>query len=362
MILWRRHVPGCPIKNREEVRSCSCPIFKEWRVNGRKFRKSMKTRNLQKALSIVRQEEIVGVRKPTTSPAIKDACDKYLQDAQARALKDPTLYKFRLLFRQLQTFAENKGLIFVSDFTLDNMREFRATWPNINESARVKLGNLRSFLGFCLKSKWIEANYAKDIKPGKVVDQRIIPIEAEELEAILKACDDCKSKSRGKILKALILLLRYTGLRIRDAITLQRDAVRGSRLFLRTAKTGVDVFCPLPPQVVEALAALPPKGQWYFWNGRSKPKSIVGVFQKALAKIFVAAKVPRAHAHLLRHTTATDLLTRGVSLQTVSTLLGHSSIKMTDRRYSHWIKARQDKLEDELKNSWTHSDPPAASK
>jgi integrase len=322
----------------------------------------MKTRNLQKALSIVRQEEIVGVRKPTTSPAIKDACDKYLQDAQARALKDPTLYKFRLLFRQLQTFAENKGLIFVSDFTLDNMREFRATWPNINESARVKLGNLRSFLGFCLKSKWIEANYAKDIKPGKVVDQRIIPIEAEELEAILKACDDCKSKSRGKILKALILLLRYTGLRIRDAITLQRDAVRGSRLFLRTAKTGVDVFCPLPPQVVEALAALPPKGQWYFWNGRSKPKSIVGVFQKALAKIFVAAKVPRAHAHLLRHTTATDLLTRGVSLQTVSTLLGHSSIKMTDRRYSHWIKARQDKLEDELKNSWTHSDPPAASK
>ena len=87
----------------------------------------MKTCNLQKTLSIVRQEEIVGIQKITTSPAIKDACDKYLQDAQARALKDPTLYKFRLLSRQLQAFAENKGLVYVSDITLDNMREFRAT-------------------------------------------------------------------------------------------------------------------------------------------------------------------------------------------------------------------------------------------
>lgn len=151
--------------------------------------------------------------------------------------------------------------------------------------------------------------------------------------------------------------MRYTGLRIRDAVTLRRDTIRGARLFLRTAKTGVEVFCPLPPRVVEALAALPPKGQWYFWNGRSKPKSIVGVFQKALAKIFVGAGVPRGHPHLLRHTLATDLLSQGVSLQTVATLLGHSSIKMTERHYSHWIKGRQDKLENELKNSCTHSDP-----
>jgi integrase/recombinase XerD len=284
-----------------------------------------------------------------------------LQDAQARALKDPTLYKFRLLFRQLQAFAENKGLVYVSDINLDNMREFRATWPNENESARVKLGNLRSFLGFCLKSKWIEANYAKDIKPGKIVDRRIIPIEAGELEAILKACDDCRSKKRGQTLKALILLMRYTGLRVRDAVTLRRDTIHGSRLFLRTAKTGVDVFCPLPQQVVEALAALPPKGQWYFWNGRSKPKSIVGVFQKSLAKVFVAGGVQRGHPHLLRHTLATDLLAQGVSLQTVATLLAHSSTKMTEKRYSHWIKGRQDKMENELKNAWTHSDSPAVS-
>jgi integrase len=133
--------------------------------------------------------------------------------------------------------------------------------------------------------------------------------------------------------------------------------VRGSRLFLRTAKTGVHVFCPLPPQVVDALAAIPAESRWYFWNGASKPKSAVGDYQNSLARVFKAAGVPRAHPHLFRHTAATLLLQNDTSLQTVSTLLGHSSIKMTERRYLHWIKARQNKLVDELLNGQAHLGP-----
>ncbi len=75
MFIRRRHIPECAVKNRQELNACSCPIEKEWRVNGRRFRKSMKTCNYQKALAIVRQEEITGIKKLTTSPPIKDACD-----------------------------------------------------------------------------------------------------------------------------------------------------------------------------------------------------------------------------------------------------------------------------------------------
>jgi integrase len=46
----------------------------------------------------------------------------------------------------------------------------------------------------------------------------------------------------------------------------------------------------------------------------------------------------------------TDLLGQSVSIQTVAALLGHSSTKITEGRYSHWIKSRQGNLEAEVKS------------
>jgi len=42
----------------------------------------------------------------------------------------------------------------------------------------------------------------------------------------------------------------------------------------------------------------------------------------------------------------------GNSLETVAALLGHASTKVTEKSYSHWVKGRQEKLEDAVKNSW----------
>jgi len=110
---------------------------------------------------------IEGFKQRTTSPTIEQACDKYLADAKARELREPTLYKFRLLFRQLQEFAKNEGLVFVSDFNLDNLRQFRASWPNKNFAARKKLEATRTFFRFCNQAGWIAVNPALSLKPAK---------------------------------------------------------------------------------------------------------------------------------------------------------------------------------------------------
>jgi integrase/recombinase XerD len=54
------------------------------------------------------------------------------------------------------------------------------------------------------------------------------------------------------------------------------------------------------------------------------------------------------HSHRFRDTYAVDLLQAGVSLENVSTLLGHRSIRITERHYSPWVKTRQDALDREL--------------
>ena len=75
-------------------------------------------------------------------------------------------------------------------------------------------------------------------------------------------------------------------------------------------------------------------------------------YQPTLRMVFKRAGVPRAYPHLFRHTFATSLLGDGVSIENVAMLMGHTSQAMT-RRYSHWIKSRQENLEAEQKNSWS---------
>jgi integrase/recombinase XerD len=77
----------------------------------------------------------------------------------------------------------------------------------------------------------------------------------------------------------------------------------------------------------------------------------VSVWRKRLARVFTDAKVKDGHSHRFRDTFAVALLSQRVSLESVSQLLGHQSIKITQRHYSPWVKARQDALDKELERA-----------
>jgi integrase len=55
---------------------------------------------------------------------------------------------------------------------------------------------------------------------------------------------------------------------------------------------------------------------------------------------------------MFRDTFAIELLLAGVPIDQVSILLGHSSVKITEKHYSPWVKARQMQLETSVRKSW----------
>jgi Phage integrase family len=69
---------------------------------------------------------------------------------------------------------------------------------------------------------------------------------------VVKACDEYGGNKER--IKAFVLTMRYTGLRIGDAIRLSRSQVADGRVFVRTAKTGQPVTVPIPPEVVKVSA------------------------------------------------------------------------------------------------------------
>lgn len=219
---------------------------------------------------------------------------------------------------------------------------------------------------FAEKRKWIDGNPAVDLKAPKVPNKPTLPFTREEMISTLTALGPY-AKSAGlrnaQRLKAFVLLLRYSGMRIGDAVQLGVNRLRGNKLLLHTEKTGVHVYCVLPDIVTTALDAAPHSSQnYFFWTGKSTVRSAKGKWQRRLQRLFEFASEVGGHAHRLRDTFAVELLLAGVPLDRVSVLLGHSSIRITERHYAPWTRSRQEQIEADLKATWQADPVIAASK
>jgi integrase len=66
---------------------------------------------------------------------------------------------------------------------------------------------------------------------------------------------------------------------------------------------------------------------------------------------------------MFRDTFAVEMLLAGVPIDQVSILLGHASVRVTEKHYSPWVRARQDQLEKSVQAAWQLSPEhnPAAS-
>jgi len=98
--------------------------------------------------------------------------------------------------------------------------------------------------------------------------------------------------------------------------------------------------------------------RYFFWTGDSKLPTATGHWQAKLKKVFELREVRDGHAHRFPDTFAVELLLAGVPLERVSVMLGHTSIKVTERHYAPWVLARQEQAEADVRRAWSQ-DPVA---
>ena len=107
-------------------------------------------------------------------------------------------------------------------------------------------------------------------------------------------------------------LMLSTGLRIGDACTISREKIvkypKGWKVQVRTAKTGTHVYCPIKPEIAEAINGLP--GKYPFWTGDSNAEDCAAMHRKSFSKLFKQAGV-QGHIHQFRHTFAKRLFLSG---------------------------------------------------
>ena len=364
LALYRRHLSSCPhIAKGNHWTRCHCPIWVQGSIGGEPIRRSLNTTNWTAASSVVHQWQAagqIGVLKPEI-PTVAEAVGKFLDEAAVRNLAATTIQKRReLLEGKLLPFCERRGFHRLRELTVEALRAFRQTWTYSPLSAVKRLEYLRAFLRFCYEAAWIDANPALALRPTKVSQKQTLPFTDEEVDRLLVAARGLvRFRSYGPRMEPMILLLRYSGLRIQDAACLERSRLTDDKLFLYTQKTGTPVYCPMPTSVVERIGAVQnTNDRYFFYDGKSQPESMVKSWDRVFQKIGAAADptVADCHPHRFRDTFAVSLLLKGVSLESVSKLLGHSSIKITERHYAPWVKARQEQLEAEVRRIWSPTD------
>jgi integrase/recombinase XerD len=344
LAIYRRHKSDCKFTSRSENR-CKCTIWVSGSLpSGEAIRKALKGRDWNRAQEIVREWEVAG-EQPKNVPraTIEEWRDKFLQDAKARNLAESTLRLYRLLFKQLIAFTTARGISYVKDIDLASLTDFRASWGNNPLSALKKLERLRSVYKFAVLRKIANENVAMLVASPNVKHSPTLPFSADEMTKILVAAE---SEAADLRVKAFILTMRYSGLRISDVATLSADSLKGNRLKLYQAKTGEHVSVLIPAYVAEALRAVVKKNpKHFFWSGHSKIETTTGFWRQRISDVFTAAKIENGHTHRFRDTFAVSLLEAGASLESVGTLLGHTDIRVTQKHYNPWVKTRQDALD-----------------
>jgi len=177
--------------------------------------------------------------------------------------------------------------------------------------------------------------------PAKRFTRALVPfLRRQEVDALLAAPDQRTWSGRRD--HALILLAVQTGLRLSELTSLQREDLHvGTGAHVRVVGKGRKERCtPLSKNTRAVLAAWvrePPLApdQPLFPNARGGRLSAHGVHY-VLAKHVAAAsdlcpslKHKRVSPHVLRHTTAMDLLQEGTEQIAIALWLGHESIETT---------------------------------
>ena len=352
-------------RNAGQHKRCKCPLWLRW---GKHDKKSAKTRSWDIATKAARklEEELElaanGIEPPKKPDyiAIEAAADLYLGDMAQRGIKD--LSKARRMLSRLRDYANGKNVILLKDVTARLLTEWRSGWTfkKGSDSPAVHWSVVKTFFKWAFSTDLIPADPSAKLKSLPSGRHQVLPLSRDDFDRILAAVDQCCFTPAVEYrVKTFILLQRWSGLACMDAATLRRDALSDSNNISRERnKTDGEVFIPLPPPVAEMLRALPnDHPEYFFWNpGRMKTTSLVCMFGDWLRTVFDKACVRHSMSEMLshrfRHTFAVEMLLAGMGTEQVSKLLGHKTLRTTEKYYSAWVKERQQRLEAEVKDAW----------
>ncbi len=297
-------------------------------------RKSLKTKNKNEALKKLSEFEnsFNHAQKYIDITLIKFA-DEYRQYIRTAgtikyfASVDLTLRKL-IVSMKTDTLLTDLTRAIMEKYLLDIFRKSKY-------AAHLYYRTLKAAMNKAIMWDYIKVNPIKGIKLPKIPVKLPAFISEKQLELIVSSVTE-------KDIKNIILVAFYTGMRLSEILNLHWDAVnlnsgiitvKNSEHF--TTKNKKERIIPIHDKIKETLIIrYKHDSNLYVFSKNGFPykqEYISHKFKKTIRKLGLPDEL---HFHSLRHSFASNLVQKGISLYVVKELLGHESITTT-QIYSH---------------------------
>ena len=304
-------------------------------ANGKRTRISTKSKMKVEALSFLsRFQKELDLRKNMKPVAVtlQVYCVKFLEYSKSVH----TVLTHKGYDKTLSMLQEYLGKIALQEITPVMMSEYleqRIKTSSVYQ-ARKDLICINSLFNKAVAEDYIEVNPCRKIKRIKIPQRQPIFFSSEEFKCLL-------NKIQEEDFRDLITFAIYTGLRQMELITLQWSQVNFKDRYIildNNANVTKSKRVRAIPLNIEALQILTHRERIekteYVFTYKSK-KIKAEFLSKRFKKYVIKAKLnPKLKFHSLRHSFASLLVQKGVTIYEVSKLLGHADVKTTEI-YSH---------------------------
>ncbi|MBN2417442.1 site-specific tyrosine recombinase XerD [bacterium] len=278
--------------------------------------------------------------------------DRFIQHlALERGLSGHTQEAYEHDCTRYLLFLQDRGIGRITDCGEADIRGLLVDMAGLGLSEATlarTISSIRTFHTFLMTERYSDTDPSSRIDLPK--SRRRLPacLTVAEIESLLEQPD--LGQPRGIRDRALLELLYASGLRVSEAVTLDRSSLLVEEQLIRVFGKGMkERIVPVGETALyylrryfeetrPLLAAGRRGGDVVFLNMRGRPLSRVAVWKIIKTYAAQAGIDKNISPHTLRHTFATHLLEGGASLRAVQEMLGHADISTT-QIYTHLDRA-----------------------
>jgi len=240
------------------------------------------------------------------------------------------------------------GPIAVAELDLTACRGYLASLHGKNDPVTVgrKLSSLRTFFRLLVRRKLATSSPVAALRGPKRARRLPAFLAKDETNRLLTTPQGGNPAEEARD-QALFEVLYGAGLRISEACNLDVGDVTadgiGARVSVRQGKGRKDRIVPVGGAAWRAIEAYLPRRAALLDAGRSAPDPVALFLtrrgrrlgpreaRRRLARREALVGVKRVSPHALRHSFATHLLGEGADLRSIQEMLGHASLRTTQR-------------------------------